>query len=579
MATRFKLTLALCLISGAPQASFALSVTQPTAATVVVAGDDYATQVLGNAWDMNDSVDIETQESLNVTSQSFGSGIYSGVTTAADANVYPLFEGQLSSINLSRGARFPVDTSRYRYLTMKMKATQPGAPTEFSRVVFYQVNGTFGLGSYHALPNNAYFIFTNDMLTQIDGTSPHQWTDFPQVTGLRIDPATPGGAFTTGSQFSIDWIRLTAPATPSQKTTVQWTDAGAPGGSTYDLIAIDAGGTTFGLGNAGAVTAFPADTSFLPPGQYSIQVVRHNSAVSGTSATFRINAPAQVAVTAPSVRGDQSRAFAPTVVGNPWGPMDAADFSNVLNFTNVSYAAPAGSFSGRPTNNDPGLIFNLGGHPIDTSIYRSVCFTLEVFGVRSVANGSVARLFWGNSPAALTTSQDIVLDDNLNDTLASEYCIPDLAAVPLEPNPNGGNWSGTKSVFRLDPDEFTPPGGCTTKDTCHDVQLNSLVLAPFAQANPGYTFMWTLNDADNASVTLQLALDPDTNPANANEFIIDTQPATNGNGSFAWSGLPSVPNGSYHVLARVDDGINIVEQYAGGVIVVTSDVIFQDGFQ
>jgi hypothetical protein len=583
MARRFtQLLAAFCLIGALPQAGHALSVTQPTSATVVPAGDDYATQVLGNAWDMNDAVDVDTEESFNVTSQAFGSGIFSGLTTAADANIYPLFEGQLSSINISRGATFPVDTSHYRYLTVKMKATQPSSATEFSRVVFYQVNGTFGLGIYHALPNNANFIFTNDMLTQIDGTSPHQWTDFPQVTGLRIDPATPGGAFTTGSQFSIDWIRLTAPATAAQKTPVTWTDAGAPGGSTYDLVAVDASGTTFSLGNTGAVTSFQADTSFLAPGQYTIQVTRHGSAISGPSAVFRINSPPQVAVTAPDASGDVSQDFATTIVGDAWGPFTGTEFAvPPSHFTNVSYANPVGSFYGRPIDADPQWFFNLGGHLIDTSIYRSLCFNMMVLGPRDFGAGAVARVFWGSGMggATLTTSQDIVLDDNLGDTLVNRYCFADLAAVPLEANPNGGQWSGTKSTFRLDPDEFPPVGGCSTPDTCHDVRLDKVTLSPFAQANPGYTIQWTLADSDNASATVALYLDPDTSPLSGNEILIQSSAAGTGSGSFAWPGSTSVNYGTYHVLIVADDGVNSVSQYAGGPLIVGArDGIFRNGF-
>ena len=187
-----------------PAISASLTVTQPTAATVAAAGDDYATQVLGNPWDMKDTVDINTEESRNVTNQSFGGGVFSGLTTAADANIYPLFEGQLNSINLSRGANFPVDTSHYRYFTVKLKATQPGAPVEFSRLVFFQINGTSGLGVYHALPNNAYTIFTNDMYTQIDGTSPHTWTQLPQVT----DPSDRAGNERAENIGSLDRHRI-----------------------------------------------------------------------------------------------------------------------------------------------------------------------------------------------------------------------------------------------------------------------------------------------------------------------------------------------------------------------------------
>ena len=352
-----------------PAISASLTVTQPTAATVAAAGDDYATQVLGNPWDMKDTVDINTEESRNVTNQSFGGGVFSGLTTAADANIYPLFEGQLNSINLSRGANFPVDTSHYRYFTVKLKATQPGAPVEFSRLVFFQINGTSGLGVYHALPNNAYTIFTNDMYTQIDGTSPHTWTQFPQVTGLRIDPASPGGAFTTGSQFSIAWIRLTAPATNAQKTSVVWTDTGY--GGTYNISANDSGGTSFVLGTNVSGTSYAADLTSLPPGTYTITVARSDSTATANSAIFHINSPPQIAITAPNVRGDQSLDFATTVVGNAWGPITSTDFVpaiGVRNFTNVSYSNPVNSFYGRPTSKDPGWFFNLGSQTIDAGL-------------------------------------------------------------------------------------------------------------------------------------------------------------------------------------------------------------------
>jgi len=565
-------------LASAMQARAALVVTLPTASTIIPSGDDYATQVLGNPWDMSDAIDIDTEESQFVANQIFSAGILSGDTTANGANIYPLFMGYASSINLSRGALFPIDTSHYRYVTIKLRVSNPGGAIEETRVSFLQdggsyAEGTFGSAAYSApLPANQWIILTTDMTAP---AAPHQWTDFPQVTGLRIDPATTNAPGTYASvHFSIDWIRLTAPATAAQKTTVQWTDSVS---INHNVSAIDAGSISYALGSNIPGTSYQADTSFLIPGAYTITVTRTDNSLSASSATFHINSPAQIAMTAPSVRGEQALNFAQTVVGNPWGPIQAGDLTPI-DFKNVVYNNPAGSFYGRPTNGDPEWFLNLGGHTIDTSLYRSFCFTTEVFGPRSVGLGSVARVFWG-SPGALSTSQDIVLDDNLSDTQVSEYCIPDLAAVPLEANPNGGTWSGTKSALRLDPDEFVPPNGCSTKDTCHDVRLDSVVLSPFAHANPNYTFTWTLNDTDNSSVTLSLALDPDTTPGNGNEFAIDSQLVSNGNGTFAWPGTATIPSGTYHVLATVDDGVNVVNQYAGGVIIVTSDDIFRNGFE
>jgi hypothetical protein len=427
--------------------------------------------------------------------------------------------------------------------------------------------GTIGTSHYFALPTSQWAIVTIDMVNDLFAGM--QWMTYPQLAGLRVDPANghPVG-------FDIDWIRLTAPATVAQNTAVQWTDSGAPGGSTYDIAAIDSDGVSYALVNSVSGTSYQADMTFLAPGQYTIQVIRHATAVSGT-AMFHINSPPQIAVTAPSMRGEQSLNFAQSVTGNPWGPMDAADFSLISNFASSNFTTIPNSFYGRPANSDPGWILNLHGNTIDTSLYRSLCFKQEAFGSRSV--GAAARVFWG-AGNNLTTSQPISLDDNLSDTVVSEYCIPDLAAAPVEANPNGGTWSGTKAVFRLDPDEFTPPSGCSTMDTCHDVRLDSVTLSPFAQGNPGYTFTWTFTDTDDAADTVDVYLDPDTTPGNGNEMLIASGlPASNG--QYVWPGS-NVNYGTYHALVVATDGKNIVDQYGGGVIIIGArDGIFRNGFE
>lgn len=571
------------LLAATSGPSLALTVTQPTASTVTPAGDDYATQVLGNAWDMNDPVDLDTEESLSVTSQTISGGVYSGTSTTVDPNLYPLFPGYASSINLSRGANFPIDTSHYRYVTMKIRLN--GSSGRIAQVFFYQqAAGSFGFSNGSAsLPNNQFVILTFDMIGDISGSSPNHWTDFTQVQGLRIDPAV---AASVG--ISIDWIRLTAPATSAEKTLVQWSDSGYSG--TYNITAIDSGGISYILASGVSGFSYQADTSFLTPGAYTIQVARTGGGgTTANSQTFRINSPPQPALTAPSVRGEQSQDFATTVAGDAWGPFSATDFSTngvsqngIINFSSHNFTTYPNSFYGRPGNSDPEWFLNLHAHAIDTNIYRSLCFKQEVFGPRGVGTGSVARVFWGNSTAALTTSDDIPLDDNQGDSVVGEYCVPDLAAAnvidPTAPQ-NGGTWSGTKAVFRLDPSEWNP-SGCNSADTCHDIRLDSVTLSPFAHANPTYTFKWTLADADDPSAVVNLYLDPDTTPDNGNEILIHSENASTGNGQFTYTGSGLASSGTYHALIVADDGSNAVSQYAGGPIIVTTpDQIFTDGFE
>ena len=569
----------------------ALSVTSPAAGAVVPAGEDFAAHLLGDAWDMSDGVDLDTQETSGIINQSFASGVYSGDTTTNNGNLYPLFMGYIGAMNLSHGANTPIDTSHYRFLTYKLRANSPGGASQFTRAAYFQdgssyTNLTFGETNFAALPANQWAIVTFDLVSNNDGVFQH-WLDFPSVRGIRIDPAITSapGAYAS-VHFSVDWIRLTPPASAADKTTVQWTDSGYSG--TYALSATDADGASYALGSGVSGTSFAADLTPLGPGLYTITVARTDASTApANSGQFRINNPSRIVLNTPNAKGDQTKNFAAQVVGNPWGPLDAGDFFRTINFQfvppNASYfTSPAGSFHGRPANADPNWYFNLGGQSIDASVYRSLCVSLEVFGQRSIGGGSVARFFWGNGIGTLTTSEPIVLDSNVNDTVVSNYCIPDLAAYPPDAGApaSGGTWSGSKSFFRFDPDEFTPPGGCNTPDTCHDVRLDSVVLSPFFQAAPGFTFTWSLTDTDNASSNLALYLDRDMIPGNGNEVQIGAVNAANGNGQFVWPGSTSVTYGTYNVLIAANDGKNVAYAYAEGPLVVGArDGIFRNGFE
>jgi hypothetical protein len=566
--------------------ALALTITQPTASTVIAAGEDYATQMLGNAWDMSDAADLDTEaeESPGIVSPTFSSGIFSATTSANGAYLYPLFMGYPATVNLSRGAKFPIDTSHYRYASIKIRATQPAAQNQFARFVYLQSgnsynDATFGTSGYAILLANQWMIIKYDLVTNYDPAH-HKWTDFP-VQGFRLDPATTNAsAAYAAAQFDVDWIRLTAPASTSQLAPVQWTDSGYTG--TYNISVVDAAGVSYLLASNLADTSYNADFTFLPPASYTVSVARADASASASSATFRINSPPQIAISQPSVRGEQAQNFAQVVVGNRWGPIDAADFFLVNNFvsSSISYSNPSGTFYARPANNDPGFFFNLGGHPIDTGLYRSLCFTMQDFGVRSIGLGSVARLFWGATANGtnLTTSADIPLY-----TGANEYCVPDMAAIVIDGTPTGGVWSGSKAALRMDPHEFPVSTACASSPSpvnCHDVRLNSVVLSPFAQANPSYTFSWTLTDTDAISTTLSFYLDPDTTPGNGNEMLIGSMAASNGSSQFVWPGSSAIPYGTYHVLVVADDGINAVSQYAGGMLVVGArDGIFRNGFE
>lgn len=571
------LAISIPALLGSPVA-FALNVTQPDGgAHIVVAGDDYATRQFSDPWDMNNALDVATAESGGVTAQTFSGGIFSFNTTSADAGFYALNPGLGGTINLSRGAARPIVTSRYRYVTMKIRMTAASGPAltaqQPSQVFFLRDgessgNGTFGFTNFLNVTPNQWQIVTFDMIGNIHPNTPHSWTEYAQVGGLRIDPNAAANV-----RVEIDWIRLTAPAVTSQKFTVSWSDTQS---GTYTIGAVDAGGTVATLATGVTGTSFQADLSKLPPGDWRIRVSR-SGATADSVGLIHINAPPLVEVTAPNVRGNQADSYAANDIGNAWGPMDAGDILLTGGLTNIRYDNPVGTFYARPTSGDPGLMLSTTRKAIDADYYRSLCVTMQTFGPRDVGLGSVARVFWGTSTTTMSTSKDIIVEEGVN-----EFCIEDLAAVALEagsPSP----WVGQLAYFRLDPHEFAPTASCTntpSPETCRDVRIYSVVLSPFARTNPGYVVRWNLTDVDTPIVPVGIALDPDRNPDNGNEIALGTVNATNGAGEFGFMST-GIPAGKYYVRLLAYDGVDGVTRHSDGPIIVgpPPDRIFRSSFE
>ncbi|HJU39777.1 MAG TPA: hypothetical protein VJ724_09405 [Tahibacter sp.] len=561
-------------------ATAALTVVQPAAGVQIVApGDDFATKELADPWDMSNAADIETDESTGITAQSIAGGLYAATTTNADAGFYPLDAGLAAGIvDLARGALHPVSTARYRHFTAKVRVTAASGPpltqAQPSQLLFLRDgasygNGTYGFSDFIYLSPNQWQIVTFDMVTQLHPASPHPWTEYLQIKGLRFDPNAAANV-----RVEVDWMRLTAVAGAAQKFTVTWSDT--QGGS-YTISALDAGNTAFTLATGVSGTSHAADLSKLPPGDYRIQVERAG-ATAQSPGTIRIAAPPLLAVTAPTLRGNTVDSYAANEVGNAWGPMDAGDVIITSGIAGIRYDNPPGTMYGRPTNGDPFIYLDTVGKAIDASYYRSLCFTLEVLGPRDVGAGSVARVFWGNATSSMTTSRDIIIHSG-----SREYCIEDMALLPTEP---GGPiaWAGLVNYLRIDPHEFVPTAACTnspTPENCRDFRLNSLVLSPFARTNPGYAIRWTLQDADSASATLTIALDPDRNADNNNHVVIATVPAGVGSGEYDYRPDGQLPSGLYYVRIAANDGVDVTAQYASGPLFVgpPPDRIFRSGMQ
>lgn len=571
--------LAVCLPASA---AHALTVTQPAVSTKLVAGSDHATEVLGNPWDMNDVVDVVLPESGQMVDHLFSGGVYTARTTGTDPGLYLSHQGLPGTVNLARGNRSPIRTAEFRYLTLKMRVrAHSGAPLVGLQPVqwFYFRKGgspgdpgSIGQTNFRYVAPEVWNVITFDMNVEHLAGWP-TWTSFSEVAGLRLDPTVAQNAV-----VEIDWVRMTRPRSlATQAVTVQWSDTVA---GTYSVAAVDDSGVAAVLGTGIQGTSYAADMTTLPPGQYRMRVSRAG-ATSTSPAVIVVNAPPVATMISPAVGGDPARDFALTVRGNAWGPFDPSDIALASNVSNLRFDDPpgSGSVAGRPTSGDHGLQFAVGPAPIDAGRFRSLCFTLQVFGPRDIGTGSVARLFWGNSSATTSTTDDIIVEEGLN-----EYCLEDLATVPLEPGAPTP-WAGTISQFRLDPHEFPSGPGCNgTPEVCRDFRLDRIRLSPFASADPDIALQWMLSDDDDASVILGLVLDSDTIPGNGNERTIRNASTAVGAGIRQWSVPSDVAAGTYRIYAITSDGLNSVVQYAPGRLLVpaasaTSNRLFVDDFE
>ena len=173
--------------------------------------EDYATAVLGNAWDMSSSTDVQITGSDNYTPvpASFVGGIMTATPTNDDPN--------LTLLNKNNNS-VPIDTSRYRFLTYRMSIDDPNTKRDWTvaRVLwtskaFLDGNTATTTQDIEVWPGmNTYTVdlsklnFGPDGALETSGT-PETWTA-TRKTGLRFDPSE----YPDNRTFHIDDVKLAA---------------------------------------------------------------------------------------------------------------------------------------------------------------------------------------------------------------------------------------------------------------------------------------------------------------------------------------------------------------------------------
>jgi hypothetical protein len=544
-----------------------VTITAPASGVKLPAGPDYATDVLGDPWDMNNAEDIspypdETSRAGWGSDFAVSGGRVGGTTVLnskgkKDTSLAFLNRGFYDVVNTGRtGLRYPISSSFYKVVSFKMNS---GAADEYPQAYWFHyprggANGTeYGV---RFLPKTVVGnqIVVADLTQALEAGS--AWTA-GSVKGFRLDP----NGTKVGHKVYFDWVRLTrSDSETTAKQRISW--SGGSGSTTIDVI--DAAGTAFRVASGLTGTFYDWNYGVLPPGAYTLRITRGSQVA---TRPFSINNPPLLTVTDPDETGGQD--YATQVLGNPWDMDNGAnDVKLTADVTAISYSG--GQFHGTNTNADPVLfVLNNSNNttPIDTQKYRYLTYSLKVdgtFSLHATDGGSVARVMWSSTTGGpngfnTTTTEDIIVWPGMN-----SYTV-DLGSLQF------GEDKGLESLgsmklwmaeavrhFRLDPHEFDGP---------HPFHLDNIKLAAMDESSGSFTIRFAGSDADGDAATVSLYYDTNTNP-NDGKTLIASGVALSA-GQFTWN-TGNVAPGTYWVYALASDALDARGAYSTGKIRVNS---------
>lgn len=301
----------------------------------VTEGNDFATQVMRDPWDMSEFTDIShylnpsTSPTL-MTNIAVNDGIFSARSTSArQASFYPLFPGYDDALQVGKiGAVYPIDPNKYKcfYAAAKVDsgAPQNGSPDQM--VVYWFANeklnrSTFGqtlpgivlypeAGTSTPTPRWKLYSARLDQVPSYYNA----WLNAPngQWRGLRID------ATLQETTFAFDWVRLTD-CNPVN-ISIPWSGSGsvsisiAPEGTSREIL----------VQSNIRTSPYTLDVQGFQPGTYQYFV--RNSTTLLSTGTIKINPAPIVEMLNPSPISGEDLA---TKSGNAWDMEEEFDINNV----------------------------------------------------------------------------------------------------------------------------------------------------------------------------------------------------------------------------------------------------------
>ena len=604
--------------------TISITLTSPSNSMEFAEGDDFATTVAGNPWDMNELRDIPYD--INYEEPSVNDGIWTGVShpyTGGGVGYYyllfrgygtPTYTDYLSyyDAGMPYGPLNPVDASKYTRLSIRQSMDS----AENRDLVYIYWLKTLGESEDHGLgfcdynfaeslppvPHPSGFriydvdltgqSFSTGRLPAIIGSVYTAGTWDGTVYGMYILPSNTGP---DGMVNKIDWIRLYNAST-SPMLSVQWTTIGvAATDETYSVqLFIDSDASGYdgdlfktGIRNDGQYDLY---TAALPPGDYYVYLrLVHTEkysfptvATSGYSAKIQIGAYPAFDFTSPSFTTGVD--YATTDLNNPWDMTSSADINSyghvsgpviengVLRATADPPVPPA-------TESDCYLMLNTMRNgqyvPIDTTRYRYLTMRMMVdyTGYTNILDciqrGWVTRFLWART----------YFEDDGSYSLGvyllegwHTYSVDLWDDTFLDPTPDldipQAGWRNISQAkyFRIDPLEVFD----STVFYIDDIKL----CAYNGPVNNTFTIGWQASDADGDPLTATLYYGYYDSADNYYESTEPIAVVTNAQtvNSCVWN-TADVSSGEYYIRAVVSDGTHQLSRRAVVPVIVRGELI------
>lgn len=574
-----------------------LTITAPVSEVAVKEGDDYATQVLGNAWDFSDRRDIGWEENYDGTTVKVESGKWLGTYKSTGGYIFPLFPGFKNSLfaeglpgdkSLPRlGINNPIKASKYTHLSFRLNQTKRSTQAIYwnsdqSKSEYWPDGAQFGANydGYFTVStgrlNSGYVTYQYDM-TQLGSMFAQKggsWTG--NIFALRIDPSTGGAA---GAKTTLDWVRVVDPDSAPEMT-ISWNTTGMDENEIV-TVWVDKDASGF---NGDPLVRFPygtnpgsydLKTAILPPGTYYFYVTMHDElgttlrARSGYTAKLVVSAKPSVVVTAPSPVTGSDYA---TTMGNPWDMNDATDVANLdttkwadvwRQFSNQRFEDGKFVASANPplteignTESDVQVHMNIPtDNLIDTSKYRYLTYRLRVDATDYPTIADKVRGGWVSRP--VFWNADIINDAGRPKAHVvyegwNVYTIDLWDESIIE---QGKAWKSFRNIrnFRIDPLETS----ILTEFKLDWVELRT----PNHTTNSRYKIKFNIADTDSDSFSASLYYDSNKVGYNGVK-IADLTGLNAGENEYNWNTSSLDPTKTYYVYVVVSDGTNTNRAYS-----------------